>query len=92
MYLVSYDITNDRTRRKIAKELENYGRRVQYSVFECDLDKKRFEKMYRKLLLLMEGRSEDSVRIYTLCANCVEKLITIGVPREEFPEEELIII
>ena len=35
MYIVSYDITSNKLRRKIAKELENYGVRVQYSVFEC---------------------------------------------------------
>ena len=38
MYLVCYDITSDRVRNKIVKTLEGYGRRVQYSVFECDLD------------------------------------------------------
>ena len=34
MYLISYDITKDKVRRKVDKELENYGRRVQFSVFE----------------------------------------------------------
>ena len=37
MYVVSYDITSDRLRNKIAKTLEGYGTRIQYSVFECRL-------------------------------------------------------
>ena len=49
MYLISYDICGDKKRRNIAKELENYGKRVQYSVFECDLDKSKFDELYQKL-------------------------------------------
>ena len=36
--VVSYDVSDDRRRRKVAKIMEGYGYRVQYSVFECDLD------------------------------------------------------
>jgi len=37
-YLVSYDIANDKRLRRVAKCLESYGTRLQYSVFECPLD------------------------------------------------------
>ena len=50
MYLVSYDITPNRLRNKVAKTLEGFGKRVQYSVFECDLTEKRYEELYEKLL------------------------------------------
>lgn len=49
MYLVSYDISSNRRRRKVAKLMENYGTRVQYSVFECKLEKSVFNKMYQEL-------------------------------------------
>lgn len=39
-YLVSYDIPETRRRTKLAKILEDFGDRVQYSVFECILDEK----------------------------------------------------
>ena len=55
MYLVCYDITSDRVRNQIVKTLEGYGRRVQYSVFECDLDEKRYKELYGKLLRIMQG-------------------------------------
>ena len=45
-YVISYDIESDRTRRKLAKLLEGYGVRIQYSVFECNLTDKRFQKLY----------------------------------------------
>lgn len=36
-YLVAYDIVDDRRRTKIAKVLESYGDRIQYSVFVVDI-------------------------------------------------------
>src|SRR5262245_31991344 len=33
-YLIAYDIPNDQRRTKVAKTLEDFGDRVQYSVFE----------------------------------------------------------
>ena len=41
MYLVSYDIESDRLRKKISDTLENYGIRIQYSVFECEISEQR---------------------------------------------------
>ena len=40
MYVVSYDISSDRLRNKVARTLEGYGTRIQYSVFECKLSEK----------------------------------------------------
>lgn len=41
-YLVSYDIANAKRLRRVAKCLESYGTRLQFSVFECPLDDTRF--------------------------------------------------
>ena len=79
MYVVSYDIASDRLRNKIAKILEGYGVRIQYSVFECRLN----EKKYGKLLELMAGAKEGNIRLYSLCENCLSKICTIGQPAEE---------
>ena len=38
LVLVVYDIPDDKRRTKLATFLEGYGRRVQYSVFECFMD------------------------------------------------------
>ena len=73
MYLVSYDISSDRVRGKVAKKLLDYGKRVQYSVFECDLDKKRYKEMYRELLKLLDGVEDAGIRIYSLDRAAVSK-------------------
>lgn len=68
-YIVSYDIKNDKRRLKIAKTLLDYGSRVQYSVFECNLNEKQVQKLREKIDRLIEAR-EDTVRIYGLCETC----------------------
>lgn len=78
MYVVSYDITSDRRRNKIAKTLEGYGTRIQYSVFECRLTEKKYKEMYRKLMQLMTDEEDGSIRIYSVCGNCEGKIRTIG--------------
>lgn len=83
MYVISYDISNNKRRRKIARLMENYGTRVQYSVFECRLTKERYEELYSRLAELMEDDHEGSIRFYHLCANCVERTVTIGVFQPE---------
>jgi CRISPR-associated protein Cas2 len=37
-YIVSYDIAHPKRLRRIAKVMQSYGHRIQYSVFECPLD------------------------------------------------------
>lgn len=78
MYLVSYDIACDRTRTKIAKLMENYGRRVQYSVFECQLDQGKYEEMYQKLMELLQEEEAASIRIYSVCERCRQKMVIMG--------------
>jgi CRISPR-associated protein Cas2 len=75
--VVSYDIPDNKRRRKLAKIIMDYGDRVQYSVFECILDKKLLDKMIRSIYETV-SEDEDSVRIYTLCAGCVKDIAVIG--------------
>ena len=67
-YIVSYDIPDDKKRNRLAKTLLDFGTRVQYSVFECNMDDKLLEKMTKRIEKIISD--EDSVRIYALCAKC----------------------
>ena len=93
-YVISYDIESDRTRRKLAKLLEGYGVRIQYSVFECNLTDTRFQKLYKEIFQLTSGKSDGSVRFYSICKNCEDKIVTIGKPLNELKmlQSEVIII
>lgn len=83
--MVSYDIVEDRTRTKVMKFLKDYGHRVQLSVFECDLDDERFEKMKRGVETLI-NKKEDRVRYYRLCKGCLNRVLISGwgeLPRDD---------
>ena len=93
MYLVSYDISSNRRRNKISKKLENYGKRIQYSVFECNIDEKRFKKLYMELVKECEGMSDGSVRIYYICQKCMPKVRLIGQEKpSNFRDNESVIV
>ena len=77
MFLViAYDIADDARRNRLAKELEGWGERVQFSVFECEVDEKQAAELLKRLrAMCVEG---DATRIYRVCANCLESSEIIG--------------
>ncbi|HPB00952.1 MAG TPA: CRISPR-associated endonuclease Cas2 [Candidatus Marinimicrobia bacterium] len=76
-YVVSYDIKDDKRRLKIAKTLLDFGTRVQYSVFECNLNDKQIQKLQDKINNLIDNRA-DTVRIYSLCEACHHRVTIHG--------------
>ena len=65
LWLISYDMPDDRRRGRVAKLLQGYGERVQYSVFECVLDDDQCAALRRRMARLV-NEQEDSVRFYRL--------------------------
>lgn len=71
-YLICYDITDNRDRNRVARLLERYGDRVQYSVFEVHLGRADelvgIERELREILAESEGDAEGEadVRFYRL--------------------------
>jgi CRISPR-associated protein Cas2 len=78
LYLITYDIPIDKRRTKLAKLLEGHGQRVQYSVFECDMEDKQVTQLRRRLNRLLRPAEGDSLRIYKLCANCRAVVTIVG--------------
>jgi len=82
MVLVSYDvnITSDggqRRLRHVAKICQDYGQRVQFSVFECIVDPAQWAIMREKLINVIEPE-RDSLRFYFLGANWKHRIEHIG--------------
>ena len=78
MFLViSYDISDDKSRQRVAKILGNFGQRVQYSVFECDLSKDELNKLITQLENIIND-STDSIRYYRICKLCKDEVRVIG--------------
>jgi len=90
MYFVSYDIANPKRLVKISKTLENFGLRVQFSFFECEMEKQMMESLKEKLLEVLNSK-EDSLRIYPLCEDCLKKTSTLGEGNIFVPQNFMIL-
>lgn len=74
MYLISYDIEDDTKRTKISELLKDYGTRVQYSVFEVDVDKEKLCDIKKRLIKIFENnlKNNDRLRVYDMCLKCIK--------------------
>ena len=93
MITVSYDIVDDKRRTRLAKKLLNFGQRVQYSVFECNLTKKQIIEMKKQLLPLID-REKDSLRFYRICDSCRKQVESFGIKKswEDIADEQAIVV
>ena len=90
-YLITYDITLDRRRNKVARILEGYGMRVQKSVFECVLNPDQREMLQRKLSRYIKP-DEDQVRFYPLSPRYRKKVLVMGLqPQREVDDVAFIV-
>jgi CRISPR-associated protein Cas2 len=88
--VVSYDVSSDESRRKIADALLVVLPRVQYSVFEGDVQEPVLRSAVASLLPLLDPAT-DSLRVYRLCAACARRMDLYGRHRtsEEGPVQIL---
>lgn len=76
-WIVSYDVVDDKRRRQVAKILEGYGRRVQYSVFECELEATKCLQLEIRLRDEIDD-DEDDIRLYPLNRADLKRVRLLG--------------
>lgn len=94
LILVTYDVqtvTDGGTKRlrRIAKKCEEYGVRVQNSVFECIVDSAQLKRLEIELEEIMDPKV-DSLRYYRLGNNYDTKVRHVGAKTTLKVEEPLI--
>lgn len=95
LVLITYDVNTESSAgkarlRKVAKQCENYGRRVQNSVFECILDQAQcvmLKSIFRDII----NEEVDSLRFYYLGNKYQTKVEHIGVDRGIAVDQTLIL-
>jgi CRISPR-associated protein Cas2 len=78
IYLVVYDIEDDRIRNRVASLLEGYGERRQQSVFECRLDGPALEELTGRLQGVLKKPENGEIRVYRICGNCLAASFGMG--------------
>lgn len=71
-HLISYDIRDPKRLRLVARLLQGYGSRVQYSVFRCRLDALTLEKLHWEINQVMT--EEDDLLVIPLCNRCADRV------------------
>ena len=90
LLVIAYDIADDTRRRKVSETLENYGTRVQESVFECHLTTAQLSELQGEITALIES-TEDNVRYYRVCQDCLAQSSVVGpVPLTTDPDYYLV--
>jgi len=95
MVLVTYDVnTQDKAGKRrlhrVAQACENYGQRVQYSVFECLVDPSQLARLKSTLMDRIDS-DKDSLRIYYLGSNWKGRVEHIGAKKAYDPEGVLLV-
>ncbi|HHT49088.1 MAG TPA: CRISPR-associated endonuclease Cas2 [Firmicutes bacterium] len=90
MVLVTYDVSTENSEgrkrlRKVAKHCQNYGQRVQNSVFECLVDPVQFAQLRKQLEQIIDP-TEDSLRYYYLGRNWKNRVEHVGAKVTYDPE------
>ncbi len=85
MVLITYDVNTEtfegrKRLRRVAKVCQNYGQRVQNSVFECVIDGTILRKIQYQLENIIDKQT-DSIRYYFMGDNWKYKVEHIGVNR-----------
>lgn len=81
MFLVAYDIHNDKIRTKIAHYLEKKGLRIQKSVFALEVNKKVIYHIMKDLEKLQ--KSDGVIHLFSVCKMCLNKSKVLG---KEIPD------
>lgn len=94
LILITYDVSTSsiggqKRLRKVSKLCQNYGQRVQNSVFECILDATQFATLKIELAKIID-KEMDSLRFYQLGNNYKTKVEHIGIKESIDLESPLI--
>jgi CRISPR-associated protein Cas2 len=93
--IVSYDVATttpagQRRLRRVAKTCQDYGQRVQYSVFECIVDPAQWTMLKERLISEID-LEKDSLRFYYLGSNWQNRVEHVGAKPSLDQEGPLIV-
>jgi CRISPR-associated protein Cas2 len=89
--IVAYDIADPKRLNRIARIMKEYGHRVQKSIFEADIDERRFAEMRRRVEFSMV-REVDGVKYFPLCDRCADTLVALGLCKVHPVDEDYLLL
>lgn len=94
LVLVTYDVASGpggaKRLRRVARICEDYGQRVQFSVFECEVDPANWTSMRARLIETINPET-DSLRFYFLGREWRRRVEHLGAKSSDDPDDLLIV-
>lgn len=87
--VVAYDISSNRKRKKVSDILEEYGLRINKSVFEVKATASEIKTIKAGIGKLIKKKS-DSVLFYYLCRECILKNEYLGTIVPQTPTVQVV--
>ena len=84
IYIIAYDIADNKRRLRVAETLESWGYRIQDSVFQLRLDSATLDCVRSSLAVLISdlavliSESDDVIHIYPICSSCADRADILG--------------
>lgn len=82
LHLIAYDIASDRRLRRVASICEDFGFRIEKSVFECDMEDKVYDRFWSRIKVVVDP-DEDSVVDYPIGLLDRRRIVTLGVVKRQ---------
>ena len=77
IYIIAYDIADNKRRLRVAKTLESWGYRIQEFVFQLRLDSATLARVRLSLAALI-SEGDDVIHIYPICSSCADCADILG--------------
>lgn len=95
MVLITYDVNTEdaagrRRLRLVARQCQNFGQRVQNSVFECLVDPVQLTDLRSRLEKIID-KERDSLRYYYLGNNWRRRVVHVGTKASYDPEGPIVL-
>jgi CRISPR-associated protein Cas2 len=77
LHIIAYDITDGERLRKVSQICLDYGIRIQYSIFQFDLNENLTNKFINELKAIIDPQS-DKIMIVPICKKCKDSILYMG--------------
>lgn len=91
LVVMSYDIPDDTRRQRLHDLLRQYGRRVQYSVFEARLTADEVSDLVRRAARMLEPTTDQLV-VYPISPRSEAQIAVVGIERDALVDERYFIV
>ncbi|MCL2455406.1 MAG: CRISPR-associated endonuclease Cas2 [Micrococcales bacterium] len=75
--LAAYDVSDDRSRSRVAATLQRWGDRIQYSLFVCTLEPADIDQMVSAVHAIID-HDADSFIVFRQCGTCWDRHVALG--------------